>query len=142
MYWPLLCGGVSNKHCLLPFFHCICENKGADQLRGNREADQQLCFRYTDSTTLYFLNPKFQDSSHLLCLYSPVYVRPGQKPRRPVFSKRGSYEPLLDKPCLCAQQRLGSSLALKAQFVQILCCLHEGSLKATECTAKTGFDAQ
>ena len=29
---------------------CICENKGADQLCGNREADQRLCFRYTDST--------------------------------------------------------------------------------------------
>ena len=24
---------------------CICENKDADQLRGNREADQHLCFR-------------------------------------------------------------------------------------------------
>ena len=29
---------------------CICENKDADQLRGNREADQRLCFRYTNST--------------------------------------------------------------------------------------------
>ena len=29
---------------------CLCENKGADQLRGNREADQRLCFRYTNST--------------------------------------------------------------------------------------------
>ena len=29
---------------------CICENKDADQLRGHREADQRLCFRYTDST--------------------------------------------------------------------------------------------
>ena len=29
---------------------CICENKDADQLRGNREADQHLCFRYTGST--------------------------------------------------------------------------------------------
>ena len=28
---------------------CICENKDSDQLRGNREADQRLCFRYTDS---------------------------------------------------------------------------------------------
>ena len=28
---------------------CICENKDADQLRGHREADQHLCFRYTDS---------------------------------------------------------------------------------------------
>ena len=29
---------------------CICENKDADQLRGNREADQRLCFRFTEST--------------------------------------------------------------------------------------------
>ena len=28
---------------------CICENKDADQLRGNREADQRLCFRSMDS---------------------------------------------------------------------------------------------
>ena len=30
--------------------YCLCENKGADQLRSNCEADQRLCFRYTDST--------------------------------------------------------------------------------------------
>ena len=29
---------------------CICETKGADQLRSNCEADQCLCFRYTDCT--------------------------------------------------------------------------------------------
>ena len=29
---------------------CICENKDADQLRSNCEADQRLCFRYMDST--------------------------------------------------------------------------------------------
>ena len=29
---------------------CIWENKDADQLRGNRKADQRLCFRYTEST--------------------------------------------------------------------------------------------
>ena len=29
---------------------CICKNKDADQLRGDREADQRLCFRYWDST--------------------------------------------------------------------------------------------
>ena len=27
---------------------CICENKGADQLRSNCAADQRLCFCYTD----------------------------------------------------------------------------------------------
>ena len=29
---------------------CLCENKGADQLRSNCEADQRLSFRYMDST--------------------------------------------------------------------------------------------
>ena len=43
--------------------------------------------------SLYFLNPKFQTSSHLVWLYSPVCVGPGRKPRRPVFSERGSNNP-------------------------------------------------
>ena len=38
---------------------CLCENKDADQLRGNREADQRLYFRYTDSTFPPLLIPKF-----------------------------------------------------------------------------------
>ena len=37
---------------------CIGENKGADQLRGNREADQRLCFRYSDSTIPLLLKSK------------------------------------------------------------------------------------
>ena len=41
--------------------------------------------------SLYFLNPKFQASSHLLWLCSSVCVGPTRKPRRPVFSQRGSY---------------------------------------------------
>ena len=67
---------------------CIRENKDADQLRGNREADQRLCFRYTDSTTP--LVSKSEVSSHLLWLYSPVCMGPGRKPRIPVFSQQGS----------------------------------------------------
>ena len=35
---------------------CICENKGADQLCGNREADQRLCFCYTGSTISLFMS--------------------------------------------------------------------------------------
>ena len=41
--------------------------------------------------SLFYLNLKFQASSHLLYLYSPVCVGPGRKLRRPVFSQRGSY---------------------------------------------------
>ena len=44
--------------------------------------------------SLYFLIPKFQASSHLLWLYSLVCDRPGWKPRRPVFSQRGSIHSL------------------------------------------------
>ena len=65
---------------------CICENKGGDQLRGSCEGDQPLCFCIRIVLSLYFLNLKFQASSHLLWLFSQVYVKPGQKPQRLVFS--------------------------------------------------------
>ena len=39
---------------------CICEKKDADQLRGNREADQRLCFRYSDSTLPLLLFRNFK----------------------------------------------------------------------------------
>ena len=41
--------------------------------------------------SLYFLNPKFQASSHLLWLYSLVCIGHGRKPRILVFSERGSH---------------------------------------------------
>ena len=69
---------------------CLGENKGADQLRGNREADHAFVFATRIVYFLFFLNPKFQASSLLLSLYSPVCIGPGRKSRRPVFSRRGS----------------------------------------------------
>ena len=51
---------------------CICENKDADQLRGNREADQRLCFRYTDSTI-----PLLSKSEISSLSPSSVAVQPG-----------------------------------------------------------------
>ena len=53
---------------------CICENKDADQLRGNRIADQRLYFRYLDSTIHVPLLPKSKISSFYP---SPVAVKPG-----------------------------------------------------------------
>ena len=51
---------------------CICENRDADQLRGNREADQRLCFRYIDSTIPHLFK------SEISSLYlSSVAVQPG-----------------------------------------------------------------
>ena len=51
---------------------CICENKDADQFRGNREADQRLCFRFIASTIP--LLPKYKISSFWI---SSVAVQPG-----------------------------------------------------------------
>ena len=59
---------------------CKCENIAADQLRGNREADQRLFFAIRIVQSLYYLNPKFQASIHLLWLYRPVSRGTGKKP--------------------------------------------------------------
>ena len=68
---------------------CICENKDADQLRGNRVADLRLCFRYTNSTI------PLLPISEISSLYpSSVTVQPGlcrTWSETPVFSRRGSY---------------------------------------------------
>ena len=56
----------------------ISENKASEQLCSNHTADQRL-LRYIKQF-LYFLNSNSQASSHLLWLYSPVCVGPGQKP--------------------------------------------------------------
>ena len=63
---------------------CIRENKGADQLTA------QLISAFIFATymlkPLAFLNPKFQASSRFLWPYSPVFVGPGRKLGRQVFS--------------------------------------------------------
>ena len=71
-------------------FFCICENIGADQL--HRSAP---LFSLHIVQSFYFLNPKYQASSHLLSLYSSVCVGPGRKPQRQVFSRSGSYDKIL-----------------------------------------------
>ena len=69
---------------------CLGENKGADQLRGNQPLISAFVFATRIVQFLFYLNPKFQASSSFLSLYRPVCVGPGRKPRRPVFSRRGS----------------------------------------------------
>ena len=63
---------VEMSHVVRKPAFCIYENKDADQLRGNRQADQCLCFCYIDSTIP--LLPKSEISSFLP---SSVTVQPG-----------------------------------------------------------------
>ena len=76
---------------------CICENKDADQLRRyiSCAVISTFVFAIWIVKSLYYLNPKLQASSYLLWLYSLVCDGPGLKPRRPVFSQRGSYSFIL-----------------------------------------------
>ena len=53
---------------------CICENKEADQLRGNCEAEQRLCFRYIDS--IIPLLPIYERTYDTLGDICPVFERP------------------------------------------------------------------
>ena len=46
------------SHCIRKPTECLGENKGSDQLRGNREADQRVCFHYMDSTIPLVLKSK------------------------------------------------------------------------------------
>ena len=81
------------------------------------------------SASLYYLNPKFQASSHLLWLYRLVCVGPGRKPRRPVFSQRGS-------------NRLPSGVAwLVAYWVSgsVACPLHKRAAPRSTLTSGTFF---
>ena len=71
---------------------CICENKDADQLRGNHDADQRLCFRYVDS-----MIPLLSKSEISSLWPSSVAVQPGlcrarSETRMLVFSRRGSFK--------------------------------------------------
>ena len=48
---------------------CICENKGTDQLRYNRSADQCLCF--SDLGRDRFSN----DAAHIIMYFSSLFFR-------------------------------------------------------------------
>ena len=66
---------------------CIDENKGTDQVTAKLISAFVFATRIVHF--LFYLNPKFQASSSLLLLCSPVCVGPGRKPQR--FSHEGAH---------------------------------------------------
>ena len=73
-----------------PTFY-ICENKDADQLRGDREADQCLCFRYIDSTIPLLSKSKISSLKPSFVAVQPGSCRIRSVTRTLVFSRRGSF---------------------------------------------------
>ena len=86
--------------------------------------------------SLYYLNPKFQASSHLLWLYSLVCVGPGRKPRRPVFSQQGLYKGRRLCTVALAWWPTRSS---KLSPIQVLNTLSGNSQPPTRVAIKAGF---
>ena len=58
------------------------KKNGAEQLPGDRAADQPLCFRNKGGT----IPPLIKSKVSSLLMYSPLCVRPGRKLRRQVLS--------------------------------------------------------
>ena len=70
---------------------CLGENKGADQLRSNCEADQRLCFRYSDSTVPLLLKSEIS-SFYLFSVTVQVgWCRTWLETTLLVFPRGGSY---------------------------------------------------
>ena len=60
---------------------CICEKKTQISFAVTAKLISAFVFAIRIVQCLYYLNPKFQASSHLLRLYSPVCVGPGRTPK-------------------------------------------------------------
>ena len=94
---------------------CICEKENADQLLlGNREADQRLCFRYSDYSTIPLLS-KYEISSFYP---SSVVVQPGLSGNGSWFSHNEAH--ILAKFCCNANGVLFISTVSLTEFLHIL----------------------
>ena len=69
---------------------CICEIKDADQLRGNREADQRICFRYMDSTIPLLHKSEISSFKPAYVLVQADLCRTCSETTLLVFSRDGS----------------------------------------------------
>ena len=70
---------------------CIDENKGADQLRSDCEADQRICFRYTDSTIPPLLISKISSFYSASVTVHFGLCQAWSEPRLLVFSRTGLF---------------------------------------------------
>ena len=70
----------------------IGKNKAPDQLRGNREADQRLCFCYTDSTIPLLLKSEISSFWPASVTVQPGLCWTWSEPKLFVFSHTGSIE--------------------------------------------------
>ena len=90
---------------------CICENKGADQLCSNSVLISALVFSALTVLSLFFLNPKYQTSSHFLWVRRQDYFRPGR-------NSKGLFFLGLAQIQLASQKKM-DSLSFRLKFVYV-----------------------
>ena len=71
---------------------CICENKDEDQLCGNREADQRLCFRFLESMIPLLSKSEIPSLCPSSVAAQPGLCRTRSETRMLVFSRRVSFK--------------------------------------------------
>ena len=107
-----LAGNHMSRIMRKPTF-CICKNKDADQLHGNREADQRLCFCYINSIipllSIYEISSLWP---------SCVAVQPGFCGTRPETPKTGFLTTRLIFFCSICTQRYQTDKGLSGNFFQ------------------------
>ena len=108
---------------------CIGENKDADQLRGTAKLISAFVFATRIVQFLFHLNPKFQVSSLLLCLYRPVCIGPVRKPHcwfshevahmfgSLTFKQRFNMSHLVGKPTMWFPNRSDTNRPVQAQKI-------------------------
>ena len=70
---------------------CICQNKGANQIRGNLEADQCPYFRYTHSAIPLLSKSEISSLKPSSVTVQSGLCRTWSEPKLLVFSRTGSY---------------------------------------------------
>ena len=85
---------------------CICETKSTDQLRSNCEADQRLCFRYTDSTIPLLPKPEITSFYRSSVTAQIGLCQTWSEPKLLVFSRTGPYLLISKKWCFFYSKQL------------------------------------
>ena len=91
---------------------CIGENNDADQLRSNCEADQRLCFRYSDSTIPLLLKSEISSFKLFSVLVQPGFVGPVRKPHC-WFSHEGAHMNLESKSPFVTKSKRQNKIRLR-----------------------------
>ena len=101
---------------------CIWENKVADQLLGNREADQRLCFRYIDSTIPLLSKSEISSLLPFSVAVQPGLCRTRSQTRMLFFSRRGSNTLLFWYTCISVILPYVCLEFVLSMFAEITCC--------------------